>query len=479
MTKWFRRIFSQIGSLNRLDKDALERKSPLDTLMISISGIRGIVGESLTPEVITRFALAFGTLVKGGKVVVGRDTRQSGLMIKHGVFMGLISTGCQVVDLDICTAPSCSMMVQELGASGAVMITGSHNPIEWNALKFMNSRGDILNETEGRELLDLYYGGDFAKASWNSLVPVREDYSTAEKHIARVLAVTDADKIRKANIKVVLDSCNGAGSVITPMLLARMGCEVVKIHCVPDGLFPHNPEPLFVNLGDLCTKVQLEQADVGFAQDADADRLAIVDEKGHYLGEEYTLALAADYALARRPGPMAINMSTSRANEEIAARYGCPIYRTKVGEANVAEKMRQSACVIGGEGNGGVIDPRIHYVRDSLAAIALALSALAEEGKPLSRIVSHLPQYHMVKLKVECHRDLAARLIEKVRQAHPDGRADTLDGLRIDWDDSWVHVRPSNTEPAVRVIAEAKTKKKAQAIAKGIVEMAEDMIKSQ
>jgi len=410
-------------------------------------------------------------------VVVGRDTRQSGMMVKHGVFMGLMSTGCQVIDLDVCPTPSCSMMVQELGAAGAVMITGSHNPIEWNALKFMNSRGDILNEEEGKRLLDIYYAGDFEKAPWSNLVPVREDYSTADKHIERVLAVTDVEKIRKARIKVVLDSCNGAGSVITPRLLDRLGCEVVKIHCVPDGLFPHNPEPVFINLGDLCQKVPLERADIGFAQDADADRLAIVDEKGTYLGEEYTLALAVRHVLSHRKGPVAINMSTSRVSEDIASGFGCPVHRTKVGEANVAQRMREVDCVIGGEGNGGVIDPRIHYVRDSLAGIALALSCLAEEGRPLSKIVSKIPRYYISKQKTPCHRDVAARLIERVREQYRDGKVDTTDGLRIDWDDRWVHVRPSNTEPAVRVIAEAKTRETAEALAGAVIETARELAK--
>jgi len=444
--------------------------------MISVSGIRGIIGQSLTPEIITRFTLAFGTFLDGGKVVVGRDTRRSGLMIKHGVFMGLMSLGCEVIDLDVCTTPSCSMMVQELGAKGAVMITGSHNPIEWNALKFMNARGDILNEEEGKELLDIYYSGDFPTAAWHSLVPVREDYSAAERHIARVLSVTDVERIRKARLKVVLDSVNGAGSVITPMLLSRLGCEVVKIHCTPDGNFPHNPEPLFINLGDLCQKVQTSGADIGFAQDADADRLAVVNEQGHYLGEEYTLALAVKYMLRKKKGPVAINMSTSRVIEDIATEYGAKVFRTKVGEAHVASKMREAGCVIGGEGNGGVIDPRVHYVRDSLAGIALTLSLLAEEDKPLSAIVSEIPSYHSVKLKAECERDVASRLIERLPDKYPDGKPNHIDGLRIDWDDSWLHVRASNTEPAIRIIAEAPHKEKAERIAGEVMEMAKAII---
>jgi len=443
--------------------------------MISVSGIRGIVGQSLTPELITRFALAFGNYVKGGTIVVGRDPRQSGLMIKHGVFMGLISTGCKVVDLDICATPSCSLMVKELGAHGGVMITGSHNPIEWNALKFMNSQGDILSAEEGKELLDIYYSGDFATAKWDSLEPVREDYSTNERHIQRVLEVTDVEKIRKAKLKVALDSCNGAGAIITPLLLDRLGCEVVKIHCVPDGRFPHNPEPIFINLGDLCQKVQMAGADVGFAQDADADRLAVVDQNGRYLGEEYTLALAADYALSKRPGPVAINMSTSRVIEDIAAKHGVEVFRTKVGEANVASRMRKDNCAIGGEGNGGVIDPRIHYVRDSLAGMALILESVADKARSLADIVSEIPQYDMVKMKVDCGRELEDQLCADMEKALPKGRVDTLDGLRIDWEDSWIHVRPSNTEPAIRVIAESREPGKAQKLAGEVVAIAQQL----
>ncbi|MFH0964305.1 MAG: phosphoglucosamine mutase [Planctomycetota bacterium] len=447
------------------------------TLMIGISGIRGIIGESLTPELLIRFASAFGTYLSGGKVVVGRDTRISGAMIKHSVFAGLMSTGCEVVDVDVATTPSVSLMVKELGARGAVVITGSHNPVEWNALKFMGSDGEILPERRARELLDIYYAGSFRNVSWNNLVPVVEDDSAGDVHINRVLRRIDVKKVRRRRIKVAIDSCNGAGSLVTPKLLKALGCEVVPIHCTPDGLFPHNPEPTFSNVRDLCRIVRRSGAEIGFAQDADADRLAVVNEKGTYLSEEYTLALAAMYVLEHRKGDVAANLSTSRMVDDIAARHGVRVFRTKVGEANVAEEMKAKGCVIGGEGNGGVIDPEIHYTRDSLVAIALVLSLLAERGETISRIAGRIPRYHMRKLKVEASRDAAAEVISLVGRRFPDARADRRDGLRLDWPDRWVHVRPSATEPALRIIAEAPREKDVEVLGEEVMRIAERVVR--
>ena len=451
----------------------------MQTLMIGISGIRGVIGESLTPELLIRFAGAFGTYLGGGKVVVGRDTRVSGAMIKHSVFAGLMSTGCEVVDLDIATTPSVGLMVQELGAKGGVVISGSHNPVEWNALKFMGPGGEILPERQARELLDVYYAGNFRNVPWNNLVPVVEDFSAAKDvHMKRILKRVNAKKIRGRRLKVALDSCNGAGSLVTPELLERLGCEVVKIHCTPDGLFPHNPEPTFSNVRDLCRIVKESGAAVGFAQDADADRLAIVDERGRYLGEELTVALATMFVLDHRKGDVAANLSTSRVLDDIAARHGQHVIRTRVGEANVAEGMKRHGCVIGGEGNGGVIDPEVHYVRDSLVAIGLVLSLMAERRVPISRIVAELPRYHMLKLKVAASRDEAAETIALAQQSLRGGQANHLDGLRLDWPDRWVHIRPSATEPAIRVIGEARRKKDVVAMCERAKRIAERVVKA-
>jgi len=436
----------------------------VNELMVSVSGVRGIVGKSLTPELLTRFAAAFGTYVHGGTVVVGRDTRTSGAMIKHSVFAGLMSAGCRIIDLDIATTPTCSLMVVRRKASGGLVISGSHNPIEWNALKFLRSDGIFLNENQARMFLDIYYQGQFRKVDWTDLQDVEDDRTGNDYHIGRILDNVNLDIIRRRRIKVVVDACNGAGSVVTPQLLGALGCQVVKVHCTPNGLFPHNPEPVFTNLADLCKTVKRVKADIGFAQDADADRLAIVSEKGDYIGEEYSLALVALHILKKRRGPVVTNLSTSRMIDDVAGKFGVEVIRTKVGEVNVAEKMKETGSVIGGEGNGGVMDPRVHLARDSLVAIALILECLAETGLTLSRLAASLPSYHMIKKKVDCSRDFAYEVIERIRRHYRRQKLDLRDGVRVDWRRKWLHVRPSGTEPALRIIAEGRTSREARAL---------------
>jgi phosphomannomutase len=442
-------------------------------------------------------------------VVVGRDTRVSGEMVKHSVLAGLLSAGCSIVDLGVVTTPTATIAVEDLGADGGVVISASHNPIEWNALKFFDADGQYLDDRQSRELLDIYYRNDYRRATWDLIREVQRDGGAAEKHLQRVLAVVDAAAIRARAFRVALDSCNGAGVDITARLLEELGCDILPIHCTPDGLFPHDPEPTFLNLQDLCALCATERVDAGFAQDPDADRLAVVDENGRFIGEEYTLALAADYVLSgigdqgsgigsrepvasgsRIPEPrtpeagigdrgsgigsrepvasgsqipepgtpvVVINMSTSRAVAEVAARRGALCQRVAVGEVNVAARMREVGAVIGGEGNGGVIDPRVHLGRDSLVGIALILEHMATGGGKLSELVAGLPRYVIRKSKVDLEGGEAAAILEALgREARAGGaRADTLDGLRLDWEDRWVHVRPSNTEPVVRIIAEA------------------------
>ncbi|KPL01685.1 MAG: hypothetical protein AMK75_04170 [Planctomycetes bacterium SM23_65] len=429
----------------------------MDSLMIGVSGVRGVIGRSLTPELVTRFSMAFGTYMKSGTVVVGRDTRKSGAMVKHSVFAGLMASGCSIIDVGVATTPSCSRSIVDSKADGGIVISGSHNPAEWNALKFFKHTGIGLNDAEAAELLDIYYQGNFRGVAHDQLKPERTDDEAGERHLNRVLAVTNGEAIHARRPRVVLDSCNGAGSLITPKLLEALGCELTKIHCDPNEPFPHNPEPIFIHLGDLCEKVVEVQADVGFAQDADADRMAIVDENGHFIGEEYSLALATAAVLPRRPGKVVVNYSTSRMSEDIARRFDCEVIRTKVGEVNVAERMMAEGAVIGGEGNGGVIDPRVHYGRDSLSGMALVLQYMAESGKKTSELVADIPHYHMKKTKITCTPDIALELVHRTRQEYAGQRINTEDGVRIDWDDAWVHVRPSATEPAVRIIAEAQT----------------------
>ncbi|HUU43882.1 MAG TPA: phosphoglucosamine mutase [Planctomycetota bacterium] len=436
----------------------------MDELMIGVSGVRGVIGRSLTPELVTRFSMAFGTYMKGGTVVVGRDTRTSGAMVAHSVFAGLMAAGCTIIDVGVNTTPSCSLSILELGADGGIVISGSHNPAEWNALKFFKHTGICLNEAEAAELLDIYYQGNFRGVSHDRLKPERIDTGAGQRHLHRVLAVTDGELIRAKRPKVVLDSCNGAGSLFTPSLLEALGCRLVKIHCDPGAPFPHNPEPIFIHLGDLCDKVVETGADVGFAQDADADRVAIVDENGHFIGEEYSLALAVAQVLPKRPGKVVANLSTSRMVEDVARRHDCELVRCKVGEVHVAERMMEVNAVIGGEGNGGVIDPRVHYGRDSLIGMAIVLEHMAETGKKVSELVAGIPHYHMRKTKIACTRDVALELVHRTCREFADQRVSTEDGVRIDWDDAWIHIRPSATEPAVRIIGEATTAERIDAL---------------
>lgn len=445
----------------------------MDSLMIGVSGIRGIVGTSLTPELLTRFALAFGTYLDGGRVVVARDTRTSGDMIKHSMLAGLLSAGCSIVDIHVCPTPTASLMVTELKADGGVVITGSHNPIEWNALKFMGPDGVCLSEEEGRRLLDIYYRGDFRAVDWSGLKEVEDNRTALDTHIAKIIGKVDATLIKSKGFRVALDACNGAGSVITPKMLEELGCKVTGLHCTPNGLFPHNPEPTFEHLEDLCQTVSRGGFDIGFAQDADADRLAIIDEAGRYLGEEYTLALATMHMLSIKPGAVAANLSTSRMVDDIAARHNSKVVRTKVGEANVAAAMKANNCVVGGEGNGGVIDPRTCYTRDSLSGMALVLELLARKGKAVSAVAAEIPAYAITKRKFTATRGKVAKVLAATKEAATGATVNELDGVRLDWPDRWVHVRPSNTEPAVRVIAEAPTAADADALCEKFMKLAQ------
>jgi len=439
-------------------------------VMYSVAGVRGVVGESLTPELVTRFATAFGTFRNSGTIVVGRDTRVSGMMLKYLVFGGLMSAGCKVVDLDIVPTATVALIVKKLEAHGGVVISGSHNPAEWNALKFFNEQGMYLNEDQWHQLQDLFYQGGFRTVNWQNLQDVTSYGKACDVHLRRVLAVVHPRKVRKAHLRVVLDSCNGAGSLITPILLEKLGCTVVRVNCDPTGLFPHNPEPIFTNLGDLCRTVVEAEADVGFAQDADADRLAIVNGRGEYLGEEYTLALAARHVLRRRKGLIVTNLSTSRLVEDVAKEFGGRVVRTRVHEIHVAERMRTEDAILGGEGNGGVIDPRVHLTRDSLVAIALVLEELAETGKTIAELAEELPRYVIQKRKLPTTYMATMNTLTDIKNRYQPKaeagatRIDYTDGIRLDWEDSWVHIRPSGTEPAIRIIAEATTAERADAL---------------
>ncbi|MBL8850110.1 MAG: phosphoglucosamine mutase [Planctomycetaceae bacterium] len=423
--------------------------------ILSISGLRGVVGDGLDPEYVTRFATAFGTLCNGGTVVVSRDGRSTGLLLKHSVLAGLLATGCKVIDAGIATTPTCGVLVTELKAAGGLQITASHNPSEWNGLKPFSPSGSVFDAAQGQRLIGLLESGKFASRSWDAIGSVETIDDPAGPHIERVLKLVDVDAIRRRQFKVVLDCNHGSGGVATPGLLKKLGCVVHVSGHVPDGRFEHPPEPLKENLTGLCDSVRNLGADVGFAQDPDADRLAIVDERGEYIGEELTLGLAADFVLSRRPGPFVVNGSTSRMNADIAARHGCDFRRSYVGEAHVVAMMQSVGAVLGGEGNGGVIEPRVGFVRDSFVSMAYVLAGLAERGGKLSDWVATLPRYEIVKDKLICPRERVTQACDALRRTFADARAEEGDGLRLDWPDRWVQVRASNTEPILRVIAEA------------------------
>ena len=436
-------------------------------LMVSVSGIRGRVGFALTPDVVARYAAAFGawSLSRGGSriIVVGRDSRVSGAMF-HRIVVGTLQlVGCEVVDIGLTTTPGCQLAVEHHHAAGGVMLSASHNPIEWNALKLIGSSGLFLEASEGLAMRALLETG-IGYATWDAIGGVTLDGDVATRHIDSVLALpyVDVQAIRARRFKVALDCVRGAGATIMPALLERLGCEVVAINMEPDGRFPREPEPIPQNLTALEALVRESGADVGFAVDPDVDRLALVSDAGKAIGEDYTLALAARLVLRHRKGPIVTNLSTSLLIDDVAREAGVDAVRAPVGEVNVAVRMRALNAPIGGEGNGGVILPEVHLGRDAPIGTALILQLLLEEQRSLSALVASLPRYVIVKDKLARPNASLDTVYGALRSAFPDASVDTQDGLRLSWQDRWVHVRPSGTEPIVRVIAEGPTEEAAR-----------------
>jgi phosphomannomutase len=436
----------------------------IPTLKISISGVRGVIGDSLTPAMLARFAQAFGTYAGSGTVVVGRDTRTSGEMVRQAVFSGLLSSGCRVLDVDIVPVPTVQMAVRHRRAHGGIAITASHNPAEWNALKFVGEDGLFLGPGPARELLDIYHQGEYAKVPGADMRAIEQMTDAPAVHQQAILDTLGRLPAGGRRLRVALDSCNGAGSLVTPALLDALGVDVVPIHVTPNGLFPRPAEPLPENLGALCEAVRANGCDVGFAQDMDADRLAVVDEQGRPIGEELTLVLAAWFVLSRTPGPIVANLSTTAALDAVGRRFGCAVGRSKIGEANVTERMRADRAVIGGEGNGGVIYPHINFGRDSLVGMALILHLLASTGKRVSELVGELPPYQMIKEKITCPSSRIPDVLRMVKRDFADHEMDTRDGVKVIVDDGWFLVRGSNTEPIVRVVAETTSHATARAL---------------
>ena len=433
-----------------------------EELIISISGMRGIIGENLSPSIASEYASAFGSYIKRKskslerlRVCIGRDSRPSGEMIESAVASGLCAVGIDVVLLGIVTTPCVGIMIRELGCAGGIVITASHNPIPYNGIKLLLDDGIAPPLDTAAEIKQSYFDKDFDLTASIDCGHIKTDTTTDSIHIEKVKKICNVASIRDRKLKVVLDSVNGAGGRIGKDMLEQLGCEVVGMNLEQTGIFAHTPEPTKENLVTLCEKVKEVGADIGFAQDPDADRLAIVDSKGNYIGEEFTLALAAKLVFSRSKGKAAANLSTSRMIDVLAKENDSEVIRTPVGEANVAGAMVENGCVIGGEGNGGVIDLRVGPVRDSLVAMALVLDLIAEYGKSLEEIVEDIPTFIMQKDKLRVDKDKIAVVLEKAKEIFTDASVDTRDGYRFDFSDGWIHLRGSNTEPIMRIIAEA------------------------
>jgi phosphomannomutase len=445
----------------------LSGSDPLQGLMVSPSGVRGIVGQTLTPDAVLRVAGAHASFLDQGPVVVGRDTRPSGNWVSRLAQGALLASGHDVIDVGVAPTPTILFAIRHHGASGGIAITASHNPAPWNALKLFGPGGTFLAPAQSEEVARRARQGRVVWATHSGVGSYREDPGAIARHREAILALPgfDRDRIRERRFRVVVDATNGAGSEATPALLEALGCEVERIFCEPDGRFPRVPEPLPENLGALGERVRATGAAIGLANDPDADRLAIVDERGQPIGEERTLQIAVDWALARSPGPVVVNASTSIGIDFIARTYGVPVHRTKVGEAHVAQKLIEIEGRIGGEGNGGVIYPALHATRDALLAAAMVIDWLARDGRSLSARVAELPPVVMVKRKLDLKLEDPDSLREELTRTFPDAERNVLDGEKYQWEDCWVQVRASGTEPIVRILAEARSQERAETLA--------------
>jgi phosphomannomutase len=440
-----------------------------EQLIISISGMRGLVGENLTASVAVEYGSAFGSYLKDRfpnrslSVCIGMDSRPSGLMLKSAVIAGLTAVGVDCFDIGLVTTPCVGISLRELDCCGGVVITASHNPIPYNGIKLLLDNGIAPPPAAAEQIRKYFFEKKFSYADQTHCGKITLDNQADGRHISKVLAIVDKDVIAAKKFNVALDSVNGAGGRITSKMLNELGCNFSAINYEPTGMFAHTPEPTAENLKDFCRVVKTKKADIGFAQDPDADRLAIVDEKGNYISEEYSLALAAKYIFSKKNGIAAANLSTSRMIDDIAAQAGGKVIRTAVGEANVAGAMLDHNCIIGGEGNGGVIDLRVGPIRDSLVGIALVLQLMAETGKKISQLVKEIGHYYMVKEKFAVLPGQTGQILERARNIFNDAGLNTIDGYRFDFPNGdWVHARSSNTEPVVRFIVEAKDESSAR-----------------
>jgi phosphomannomutase len=447
-------------------------------LMVSISGIRGIVGESFTPDVVVKYSAAFAQYCKRGKIIIGRDGRINGKIIGNIISSTLLSMGCDVIALGVAPTPTIALAVEKLSGGGGIAITASHNPMQWNGIKFISPTGLFLNVEENKHLWSIADGELFKYAVWNKIGKHTTDETFIQQHLDLVLKqkFIDVEYIRRRKFKVVVDCINAAGGMIVPKLLRDLGCEVVEMNCNLSGIFSRIPEPIPENLGELCRSVRETHADLGIAVDPDVDRLVLINEKGEPYGEEYTIISVVKFILDKHDlkhkpsttsheSSVVVNLSTTRAVEDIAKSYKVNLVRTPVGEINVAQKMKEIGAIVGGEGSGGVILPSVHYGRDAIVGIALILEQLVEFGGTLSELKMTLPQYSIAKAKVDISGKNPDNMLEIIKQNNDSiGTVNTEDGLKIDFSDSWVHLRKSNTEPIIRIIAEAPTMDEATAL---------------
>ena len=477
MSKPTRRHVSSAKSSNRRKA----KKNPEDNsqkLMASISGLRGVVGKSLTPEIVIEYANAFAKLIGRKKTVIGRDGRYHGAMLAEILAGTLAANGCDVIDIGICPTPTVQLAVEHSDAVGGVAVTASHNPMEWNGLKFVNENGVFLDAEENKKLW-AYTEQPPKYAPYEATGTIEHNDFFLRDHVRRVLAIKsiDVEAIRRRHFKIVIDCVNAAGSIVVPQLLHELGCIAVKMNCDPTGKFPRKPEPLPENLTEVMLKVKSENADFGIVVDPDVDRLVLITEKGEPFSEEYTIAQAIKFIFDKTPVDQRIavvNLSTTRAVDEISRELNGKVYHSAVGEINVVKKMRAMNAVVGGEGSGGVILPEVHYGRDALVGIGITLQHLLEFGGTLSELKSSLPNFEIVKKRIELGRKNPEKVIGAIKKHYSKFKINTEDGLKIDAPNYWIHLRKSNTEPIIRVIAEAATKDEAESRAIELMRLVEN-----
>ena len=444
-------------------------------LKIGITGVRGIVGETFTPEVAVAFSQAFGTYLDRGRILVCRDTRPSGPMVRAAVFAGLLAAGCEVIDLGVCPTPSLQLAITRLNADGGIAITAGHNPSQWNALKFVRSDGLYLNQMQGEELLDIFHQGEFAKATWDEIKLAIQYEDPIEHHLEALRSAFDVQMIRTRQFKVAVDCCNGACSRLIPLWLGELGCEVLALNDDPRAAFPHRPEPTPETMAQLKAVVKAGHADIGFAHDADGERLGIVTESGEPLPEELTLAFATWIRLKQKPGIVVTNVSTTSTIDLIAARYGGSVVRTPVGQAYISEAMSEQNAVLGGEGSGGVTVPEVHLTHDSAAAVGLILEGLARTGERVSAVAEQLPHLSMLKHNVPVEPNHLYSVLQSFRSEIEREHLtyDLTDGIKVILPEGWIHVRASNTQSMIRVIVETEE----AARARDLLDWARDRLK--